>query len=273
MKFLYRYYGNTDYAFDVVKNKRIYFSLQSEFRDPYDCLPKFSLLSCKNEGVKTWSEFLEMIEVYDNPEINEAELNQKISKILNGQNHPSISCLKDYEQERSIMLSNFLSRIRICCFAKSPRNQMLWAHYAKNHSGLVFQFRTKFMADGETGEAKFFPVNYYEKPISLRQYIQILKAGQKNSLEYANFQYCSKSQEWAGEDEVRFFSHNEYVQFPEEMLTGIIFGSKTPEDVINNFNQIIGDWNLKPKLFIESDEQAKHKQLFKKHSITRCGSH
>lgn len=264
MKFLYKYYGNIDYALDVIQNRRIYFSLQSEFNDPYDCLPKFSLLACKNDGIETWTEFLSMIVLNDNPDIELDELYGKIRNTLSGQNHPGISWLKDYEAERSIMLSHMLSGIRICCFTKSPRNQILWAHYAKNHSGVVFQFRLKFMADGSTGESKYFPVNYYENPISLRQYIQIFKDGQNNPLEYAKFQYCSKSQEWSGEDEVRFFSNNEYVPFEEKMLTAIIFGSKTPKNVINNCKEIIGSWKIKPKLFIESDVQASHKQIFKK---------
>lgn len=253
-----------EYAFDVIKNKHIYFSLQSEFSDPYDCLPKFSLLACKNEGAEIWKEFLKTIELNDNPDINEDELNEIIKNTLNCQNHPSISWLKGYEMERSLMLSHILSGIRICCFAKSPRNQMLWAHYAKNHSGVAFQFRLKFMADGQSGDSKHFTVNYYDKPISLRQYTQIFKAGLKNPLEYAKFQYCSKSREWAGEDEIRFFSKNEYVSFEEKMLTGVIFGLKTPPNLINDFKEVIRGWNQKPKLFIESEAQASHKQIFKK---------
>jgi hypothetical protein len=264
MKFLYRYYGNIDYAFDVVKNKRLYFSLPSEFNDPYDCLPKFSLLSCKNDGVEAWIEFLKDLELYENPGIGKEELEQKVSNTLNGLNHPSISWLKGYEQERKLMLKTFLNRIRICCFAKSPRNQMLWAHYAKNHAGLVFQFRKKFMADGVTGESKEFPVSYYKKPITLKQYNHIFRAGIKNPLEYARFQYCSKSQEWAGEDEIRFFSHNVYVPFKEEMLSGVIFGAKTPQHVIEVIQCQMRDWNKKPKFFIESEAQASHKQLFEK---------
>lgn len=251
-----------EYAFDVVKNKRLYFSLQSEFNDPYDCLPKFSLLSCKYEGLEVWTEFLKDAELFVNPKIEKEKLEQKVSKILNGRSHPSISWLKEYEQERKLMLEPFLKCIRICCFARSPRNQMLWAHYAKNHTGLVFQFRKKFMADGESGESKDFPVSYYEKPITLKQYNQTFIAGTKNPLEYAKFQYCSKSQEWAGEDEVRFFSLKEYVTFKEEMLTGVIFGVKTPQYVIDVIKCQIKNWDIKPKLFIESKIQASHKQLF-----------
>ena len=70
-----------DYAFDVVKNKRLYFSLQSEFNDPYDCFPKFSLLSCKHEGLEVWTEFLKDVELYHNPEIEKEELEQKVSNI------------------------------------------------------------------------------------------------------------------------------------------------------------------------------------------------
>jgi hypothetical protein len=238
--------------------------LQSEFNDPFDCLPKFSLLACKNDGVDKWCELLKLVELYGNPAISEYALSEKIKNTLNGFTHPNIEWLKGYEEEREIAISKLLQGIRICCFTKSPRNQMLWAHYAKNHSGIVFQFRTKFMADGDTGEAKMFPVKYYDKPISLVKYIEIFKAGQKDPLEYAKFQYCSKSVEWSGEDEVRMFSKNMYVVFKEPMLSGIIFGSKTPKDKIYDFVELIKDWNLKPALFVEKENHAKHKQIFKK---------
>lgn len=242
----------------------MYFSLQSEFNDPFDCRPKFSLLACKNDGVENWTELLKQTELYANPTINENALNEKVKNTLKGKSHPSIDWLKDYEYEREIEIDRLLSGIRICCFTKSPRNQMLWAHYAKNHFGVVFQFRTKFMADGDTREAKMFPVTYYEKPIRLSEYIEIFKAGQNDPLEYARFQYCTKSQEWSGEDEVRLFSKNKYVPFQERMLTGVIFGSKTPKDVISDFKKLIQKWSLKPNLFVESEKHTKHRQIFEK---------
>lgn len=262
MKFLYRYYSNIDYALDVVINKRMYFSLQSEFNDPFDCLPKFSLIACKNDGVQYWSELLRLGELYNNPSISEIELEAKIKNTLNGRSHPSIEWLKDYEQEREQGIGERLKGIRICCFAKSPRNQMLWAHYASNHCGVVFQFRTKYMADGETGKRKMFPVTYYKKPISLPEYIKFFKRGIDDPLEYARFQYCSKSQEWSCENEVRLFSRQKYVHFPEQMLSGVIFGIKTPDSIIEKFKNGIIDWNVKPIFFKEKENQAKHKQLF-----------
>ena len=264
MRFLYRYYGNIEYAFDVIKNKRMYFSLQSEFNDPFDCLPKFSLLACKNYGVEYWFEFLKLIELFGNPSISNNELNEKVRNTLNGKSHPSIDWLQSYEYEKELAIGKLLNGIRICCFTKSPRNQMLWAHYASNHNGVVFQFKTKSMADGETGETKMFPVTYYDKPVTLREYIEIFKAGQNNPLEYARFQYCSKSQEWSGEDEIRFFSKQKYVPFQEKMLSGIIFGSKTPVNIVNEFKNLLNTWSPKPKLFAEKENQAKHKQIFAK---------
>jgi hypothetical protein len=39
--------------------------------------------------------------------------------------------------------------IRVCCFARSPRNLMLWAHYARNHRGVVLMFRSSELVDKE----------------------------------------------------------------------------------------------------------------------------
>lgn len=194
MPFLYRYFGNIDYALDVIINKRLYFSLQSEFNDPFDCLPKFSFISCKNDGVEHWKELLAILARYENPKIGEIELQNNIKSTLQGNNHPTIEWLKNSDIERDASLRSILSDIRICCFSKCPRNQMLWAHYANNHQGIVLQFRQKYMADGDTGESKSFPVEYYKKAINLKQYISIFKKGFSDPVEYAKFMYCSKSE-------------------------------------------------------------------------------
>jgi hypothetical protein len=52
------------------------------------------------------------------------------------------------------------------------------------------------------------------------------------------------------------------VPFPERMLTGIIFGSKTPANIVNEFIESTKNWSLKPKFFAEQENQAKHKQIF-----------
>ncbi len=262
MPFLYRYYGNIEYALDVILSKKLYFSLHSEFNDPFDCLPKFSLLSCKNDGVEHWKKYLSILARYENSSTIESELQCMIDNTLQGQQHPSVEWLKGTDIERDTSLRKKLGDMRICCFTKCPRNQMMWAHYANNHQGLVFQFRQKYMADGDTGESKFFPVEYYKKTINLEQYISIFEKGLKNPLEFANFMYCSKSEEWAGEKEIRFFSKDKYVSFPEEMLTGILFGSKAPENRINIFSQLISKWKSKPKIFKENFEESRNKMIF-----------
>ncbi len=262
MTFLYRYYGNIEYALDVVLNTRLYFSLQSEFNDPFDCLPKFSLLSCKNDGEEKWRRFLAILAKYENPKISESELQHRIDNTLQNQRHPSAEWLKGADIERDASLRKILNDRRICCFTKCPRNQMMWAHYANNHHGLVLQFRQKYMADGKTGETKYFPVEYYKNAINLEQYISIFEKGLRNPLEFANFMYCSKSEEWAGEKEIRFFSKEKYIPFPEEMLTGILFGSNAPESRIQNFSQLVSKWKTKPNIFKENLEESRNKMIF-----------
>jgi hypothetical protein len=262
MFFLYKYYGNIKYALDAIINKKLYFALPSELNDPFDCLPKFSFISCKNDGVEQWRELLCILERFVNPKISEIELQSKIKNTLHGCNYPSVEWLKSADLERHAELEKILSDIRICCFSRCPRNQMMWAHYAKNHHGVVLQFRQRYMVDGDTGELKSFPVEYYRKAVNLKQYISIVKKGITEPLEYAKFMYCSKSEEWAGEKEVRFFSKKKYVSFPESMVTGILFGSKTPMNIIDKFDELISEWTSKPRLLKENLEESKHKMIF-----------
>lgn len=261
MRFLYRYYSNLEHVIDTIANKRLYFSPPSDFNDPYDCRPKFSLRSCKNNPDEVWNRYFFILAKIKKPKITDDEAQKHADAEISKKSHKNHVWLREADEA----LAECGPLANICCFSKSPRNAMMWAHYANEHKGVVLQFNAADMLDQQSGEYKGFDVEYYPQPITLTRYVEAMEDNLKDdTLALARLLYCSKSQEWAGEEEVRFFSQcNKLVPYREDMLTGILFGSRCPASWQETINTLLSTWNSKPKFFKEDGSVNSLKLCFR----------
>lgn len=263
MLFLYRYYSNLDYVLDLINNKKLYFSSPNEFNDPFDCRPKFSLLRCRNESIEDWKYFFTILAKEQYPNISaEKALIYAEAAITKGK-HMDKKWLLESEEYDCQVTNEELEKKRICCFTKSARNQMMWAHYANNHTGIALQFRSSFMYDGDSGDFKGFNVDYYPKRIKLNRYVSAMKETlEGDDLAFSRFMYCLKSIEWEHEQEIRFFSNNIYVPFPNQMLSGILLGSKCTDQWEAKIREALSSWSVLPKIYKENPEKSSVKIYF-----------
>lgn len=116
----------------------------------------------------------------------------------------------------------------ILSLSKVRDDILMWAHYADSHKGLCFEF------DGSTncnffGEAQ--PVIYGEyRPIPLDE----------DSGKQMERVILTKSPHWSYEQELRIVRPNQartLIEFPVELLTGVIFGCRMPERVRNTVKE------------------------------------
>ena len=264
LRFLYRYYGNFDYVLDTIINKRLFFSCPNDFNDPFDCRPKFSLIRCKNDNVEDWKEYLFILSKDEYPGISDDDAIKHAEAAINKGLHQDKKWLLKSDKYASRVVEEEIKNVRICCFTKTPRNQMMWANYADNHKGIVLQFRSSYMFDVDSGTFKGFEVDYYAKHISLKRYLKAMNETLSgDDAAFSRFMYCSKSVEWAQEDEIRFFSNHSYMNYPERMLAGILLGSNCPsyrEDLIRT---VLSNWDEKPKVYKEDVSKSFIKMYFK----------
>lgn len=264
MLFLYKYYSNFDFVLDTIINKRLYFSCPNDFNDPFDCRPKFSLIRCKNDDIEDWKDYLSILAKEECLGISDVELLEHAEASLKKGLHQDKDWLLKSDQYAYQVLSEELKNIRICCFTRTPRNQMMWAHYANNHKGIVLQFRSFYMFDVESGTFKGFDVDYYSKHITLKRYVDSIKETlQGDDLAFSRFMYCSKSIEWAQEEEIRFFSNDTYMPYPEKMLTGILLGSNCPSHWEDLVYKVLSSWINKPKIYKEDVKKSSIKMYFR----------
>ena len=128
--------------------------------------------------------------------------------------------LKEYNQETVRLctenleeMNNWWYRLsrttRILCLSEYPGNLLMWAHYAKDHTGVVIEL--KCIPELDTSLLAARKVYYKDKPpviAELNDYLRYLtgqssKIDDRNALFYELF--LTKSSEWVYEDEWRVF--------------------------------------------------------------------
>jgi len=257
--FLYRYYGKDEYLLDVVTNKRLYFCRPSEFNDPFDCRPLISFKHSNRTSKRTWHRLMYYLAAAQYPHLPQSDLIKHADAALRRGLHRSRTWLSQADEA----LKTVGALARVCCFAKSPRNMMMWAHYAKNHSGAALQFRTSGLLDQRSGEFKGHDVVYTPSSVTVEEYVHALERGFEHNdpLEMASLMYTTKTSDWETENEVRFFSSIEtpYVSFEEPTLSGVILGDRCSEWLVRRILDSLGRWEKAPRVFRASIEKSSHR--------------
>lgn len=266
-KYLYRYYSNERYILDVIANKHLYFCQPTEFNDPFDCRPLISIKYRESDDDDTWYKFL----FYVAKHIYRNQYDSEIKK------HADAAFAKNQHKDK-LWLCNItedLKKIeplfRVCCFAKSPRNMMMWAHYASNHRGLVLQFRTSWLYHKTSNTFRGFDVNYAPSAVDVKDYVYAFDRIYKHDddFELVRLFNCTKTSDWEKEEEVRFFSKKDdnYISFDEPALTKIIFGDNCEKKLIRKVMVELEKWQHKPRLFRTSILKSSHKLWISKYAI------
>ncbi|EEX67223.1 DUF2971 domain-containing protein [Vibrio metoecus] len=127
-------------------------------------------------------------------------------------------------------------QVGICSLTTKACNLLMWAHYAKNHTGLVFEFSNTIPKDMQE-QSKYLcamHVDYMEcKPV-----IDMLDANYVHS-------FLVKGQDWQYEDEIRCLNLDGagiYKYLPE-LLESVILGAKISEKDEKEIKLIISRLN------------------------------
>lgn len=155
---------------------------------------------------------------------------------------------------------------RVFCVTEDNDNLLMWAHYAKDHTGAVFQLATLAEDDNILSAAR--KVKYEKKPIAFFSIGELVKWTLFNVVpDFSRIMYTShahqKSEHWSYEKEWRvvdmcsYDNKNEFYvdhKFVPKQLQNIFFGYKTdPTDIehlsrrARTINPTIGIYQAKKK--------------------------
>lgn len=273
-RFLYHYYGKENHILEALRQRRLYHCLPSEFKDPFDCRPLISIRYNRYDNNATWREFLyyhlKLSNEVNKLNLSEAEIMKQADIAFDNGLHKNQSWLNKYIVEE---LKTVGELVRVYCCSKSPRNMMMWAHYAMNHRGVAFQLRKSGLKDKATGEYRGKTVTYDSKALGVEDYVRAMKRyiDHRDVSEMASIVYSRKTNHWEREEEVRFFSKNDrpYLSFTESVLSGIVFGADCSECLIGEVLYTLNQWQDKPRLFKASIEKSTYKLWIGKYENTQ----
>ena len=145
-----------------------------------------------------------------------------------------LSRISDIKAEESIRILQRSARnmYNICCFSASNDNELMWSHYAKNHTGFCIGYGIKELNNNMTHLT--FPVIYTQKGYLCINRIEDITG---NLCMYA---LTIKSTNWSYENEWRTFFPANPPAHKEKMPTpkSVFIGAKTSATDINKLVKI-----------------------------------
>ncbi len=113
----------------------------------------------------------------------------------------------------------------IACFSETFDNELMWAHYAGNYSGICIAYSATKLADNLPDSARLVRIAYAESPIYLSKHDRgdVIQAAQKI--------LSRKKYNWAYEREWRVMGdHWGRLPYEVDVVTDVYFGSRIAPD-------------------------------------------
>jgi Protein of unknown function (DUF2971) len=164
------------------------------------------------------------------PGLKETDLKAKFRQSMNeGMDNAAKNMPKNHDEIRAV-----LSKLKLLCFSEVYDNILMWAHYAKDHTGAVMEFSYIEKLDSAWGAAK--PVRYRkEMPylVNEEKLVRLLSGeGTIATPDLFEETVYVKALDWSYEKEWRLvggWEHEkteEYIPFAPEEMTAIYLGCR-----------------------------------------------
>lgn len=236
MQYLYRYQSmpndnTSDYmerisrVEKILSHSELYFPSPKTFNDPFDSKVDFTFDGCTDDDIQQYLERV-LKELH-----RESEINKNFEYALNNKN----LWQQNLKGKAVEILQPDVDKMGILCFSEHCDDILMWSHYSDGHKGFCLEF------DRERLEAWKFcrPVDYDQEYLSFKKFIEALPdPDNERSVQLL----LRKSEHWIYESEWRIIvnpdndnSGNWNYKFPEELLTGVIFGCQMTEDKKKNY--------------------------------------
>lgn len=213
-RFTYRYFPlipdediSIDRLKDVISRSRFWLASPRDFNDPFDCkvhvIEEKSLYNKSKKVDELLSRFL--------GSIGPSDRTREFNKLMARSN-------AEWHQIAERAIHDEIESIGVTCFSDDPRNLLMWSHYARNHTGVCFQFEVAkdpntFVRALSTNYTKSYPtINFFNYTPD----------------EITNILY-TKFNAWEYEKERRFVAPrgvHKWLAFEPDALVGIILGTK-----------------------------------------------
>jgi len=249
----YRYNSieENDYWRSVLFDNIVFPSSASSFNDPFDCVIKWDtsvldtpemrkglVASMKKSRVLKLNKLDENKILYGENVVN--SLNSIMKPYNNSYN--ALNTMQNVFEENAEIIRKV---IKIICFTEINNSDLMWSHYAQNHTGYCIEcdFSNKDYVDN------IKPIKYTDDPLAFDKSSSLRK--------YIHDSILRKSTKWAYEKEWRLFvadeniithpdfKNKQMVLDVQSCLTGVYFGYKTEQKYIGEVLEFYKNTSVK----------------------------
>jgi hypothetical protein len=182
------------------------------------------------------------------PDFTEADIQQKIDATLREGHHKNSAWRGLHYKEFKKILEFEGDKLGVLCLSEKPDDILMWAHYADRHRGFCLQFDKA----GLISWRFCAPVKYQKLYPTFHKFIPLMEESRIDRLFL-----LTKSDHWKYEREWRVIVEppengnpdNRKIHFPQEALTGIIFGVQMHECDKNKVRLWLKGKTPPPKLY------------------------
>lgn len=247
---LYRYIKfNEERLENILIRNKLHFYSPAKLNDPYDGKVRFSVSDCKEEDFKLL--YREIIRKHS-PTMDEEDAKNRIEEEMKLERHGDSDWLTWLRESAKEHFQPDINKIGLFCLSQKRESILMWSHYSNNHQGLCLVFSTKFL------QSKFVceKIRYNNKYVSSKDFLFTF-LGEDNAKQVKQI-LLRKSMAWKYESEWRAIVPRQAIDenggdrnfnYPEEMLTGIIFGCEMDDKDKDIVRTMLAKREHKPKLF------------------------
>ena len=239
-KYLYRYMKVDEYCRKLIVEHEVSFTCRRNLNDPFDSKIHYTYDTYREKNPEYLSRLLDTIE----PPLTQDRKYRILNNMLA---HP-----KPIEPLVEELTSKMRDEVNVCgllCFSEESDNLLLWAHYAKFHTGICLRFVVDIEHD-------FYQDLYnvrYSENVPL---VDLLDGDGEAHLEV----FKTKAAIWSYEKEWRIIRPDMIVDrglyasigFPIDLMDRIILGSQISEE---NKQKIL-DWVGQQKIEVVNSEEV-----------------
>jgi hypothetical protein len=276
-------YASPDAILAILRNRTVRYSSPLTFNDPFDVQSGLHFdFDLRTLHGKVVDRIHQLAAARAEPEVNQANPWGKI--VLQARTHYQThgfprdrwlsitACVFDdlvQEMERAQQeyqrrwREEQLPTMRVFCVSEERDNLLMWAHYARNHTGAVLELRS--LPDEDNPLSVAGPIEYVDTPppfFTEQEWIDDLTgmSDLDHNSRYMRYAYL-KSNHWAYEREWRVWypmaSHGDYDDMPlrPSELASIYLGCQATPELIQDVRGIVRDAYPSVRLFKASKNE------------------
>lgn len=244
---LYRYQPFNEERMRILfVHSELFFYSPSTLNDPFDSKIEFDFDNLSDEDIR---QFLEKAAKHGTLRF---DVDQVLENIRGGEDNWKHNLKKQALEN----LQPEIDALGLLCLSTMNDDILMWSHYADKHKGFCLQFDKAKLEAWQCCR----PIDYGNRFLSFREFNNALPDTEK-----LGHLLLRKSGHWTYEKEWRIIVNPDndnsgirYYKFPEELLTGVVFGCQMKDDK----RRVIKDFLKNRKNHVQCYEAKKKENEF-----------